>query len=94
MNMALSDLWMFTGEMFNHSSFEKELNEVYNGIDPSLVHNDWDARINKVFSEAGLEIPSSKWNQSGGKEGRHTEYMGYILAEMQHLQRAYPNATW
>ncbi|RYZ53931.1 MAG: hypothetical protein EOO14_14870 [Chitinophagaceae bacterium] len=47
-----------------------------------------------VFEEAGLEIPKQSWAQSRGKEGRHTEHLGYLLAEMQYLQRTYPNATW
>lgn len=90
---ALSDQWMFTGEMFNAAPFESA---VLNGLDKNLssMQESWYKKIEAVFSEAGLEIPSSRWMQSGGKEGRHTEYMGYLLSEMQTLQRAYPNATW
>lgn len=88
---ALSDLWMFTGEMF--SSAEYEL------INVSTLKEDWNKKVESVFSEATISSPNGggregAWMQSGGKEGRHTEHLGYLLAEMQYLQRAYPNATW
>jgi ring-1,2-phenylacetyl-CoA epoxidase subunit PaaC len=62
-----------------------------------LIKEDWLRRVQAVFEEATLDTPSSedrKWWQSGGKEGKHTEHLGYLLAEMQYLQRAFPNATW
>lgn len=83
---ALTDMWTFTGEMFMPADYEL--------IDVASLKNDWIKRTEAVFTEAALEIPKQTWMQSGGKEGKHTEHMGYLLAEMQHLQRAYPNATW
>jgi ring-1,2-phenylacetyl-CoA epoxidase subunit PaaC len=83
---ALTDLWMFTGEMFEPAQYEE--------IDVASLKEDWLQKLQNVFAEATLELPKTTWTQSGGKEGKHTEYMGYLLAEMQHLQRAYPNATW
>jgi ring-1,2-phenylacetyl-CoA epoxidase subunit PaaC len=83
---ALDDQWMFTGEMFVPAHYEL--------IDPSSVKDDWIKKTESVFSEAALETPESAWMQSGGKEGRHTEHLGYLLAEMQYLQRTYPNAVW
>jgi ring-1,2-phenylacetyl-CoA epoxidase subunit PaaC len=83
---ALADQWMFTGELFVTATYEL--------IDVALLKDDWMKKVQTVFAEATLQIPAQTWTQSGGKEGRHTEYMGYLLAEMQHLQRAYPNATW
>lgn len=83
---ALADQWMFTGELFSKASYEL--------IDSATIKEDWMKKVAAVFSEAGLDIPKQTWAQAGGKEGRHTEYMGFLLAEMQHLQRAYPNATW
>ncbi len=91
---ALNELWPFTGEMFLPANFDLQAaNEGY-GIDVSLLQNAWMKKVEDVFSEATLEIPKQAWIQSGGKEGRHTEHMGFLLAEMQHLQRTYPNATW
>lgn len=83
---ALADQWMFTGEMFQAAPYES--------IDVAGLKEAWTAKVETVFKEAGLELPKQTWMQSGGKLGRHTEYMGYLLAEMQHLQRAYPNSVW
>jgi ring-1,2-phenylacetyl-CoA epoxidase subunit PaaC len=58
------------------------------------IKNKWEEKIRSVFEEATLPVPENTWMQSGGKEGRHTEYLGFILAEMQFLQRAYPGAEW
>jgi ring-1,2-phenylacetyl-CoA epoxidase subunit PaaC len=85
-NEALKDQWMFTGEMFTSTAYEQ--------IDAASLKEQWIEKVSAVFMEAGLEIPKQSWMQSGGKEGKHTEHMGYLLAEMQFLQRAYPNATW
>ena len=54
----------------------------------------WDSRVASVFSEAGIALPTGTWMQSGGKTGTHSEHLGYILAEMQYMQRAYPGMEW
>jgi ring-1,2-phenylacetyl-CoA epoxidase subunit PaaC len=84
--VALSDLWMFTGEMF--------VPAVYEEIDVATIEEEWLLKMQAVFEAATLELPKTTWTQSGGKDGRHTEHLGYLLAEMQYLQRVYPNATW
>lgn len=86
---ALSDLWMFTGELFAPAAYEKE-----NPFSMEPLKEAWLRKMRSVFEEAGMEIPKQTWAQSGGMEGRHTEHLGYLLAEMQYLQRAFPNATW
>lgn len=91
---ALQDLWPFTGEAFVPAGFETAAVSGGWGTDPTAFRAPWLAQVQAVFSEAGLEVPATGWMQSGGKEGRHTEHLGYILAEMQYLQRAYPNAEW
>ena len=83
---ALGDLWMFTGEMFAPAEYEE--------IDVAILKQDWLQKVQAVFEEALLEMPKGTGLQSGGKLGRHTENMGFLLAEMQYLQRVYPNATW
>jgi len=83
---VLADLWPFTGEMFLAATFE--------AIDVSLLKEAWLQKVQAVFIEATLEMPAETGFQSGGKEGRHTEHLGYLLAEMQYLQRTYPNVTW
>ncbi|WP_347156821.1 1,2-phenylacetyl-CoA epoxidase subunit PaaC [Pontibacter chitinilyticus] len=91
---AVAQLWPYSGEPFKMTATEKAL--FAQGIVPdySLVQQDWDAHVAKVFAEATLPVPQEVWMQSGGKEGRHTEHLGYILAELQYLQRAYPGLEW
>jgi ring-1,2-phenylacetyl-CoA epoxidase subunit PaaC len=72
--------WRFTDELFA-------------GEDAAL-RPAWDARLNAVLSEAGLARPKQVRGITGGREGRHSEHLGHILAEMQYLQRAYPDAVW
>jgi ring-1,2-phenylacetyl-CoA epoxidase subunit PaaC len=94
MNMALSNLWPFTGELFQPADYEKEAVLQGTSVLPDSLKQEWMDRVQNVFTEAGLEIPKTSWFQQGGKAGRHTEYMGFLLAEMQFLQRAYPNSVW
>lgn len=77
---AIDALWMFTGEMFE-------------GL-PDSVRPTWDDTVDQILVRATLTRPQSAYMQSGGRSGRHSEHLGYILAEMQFLQRAYPGATW
>ena len=89
-NNALSELWMFTGELFVSASYEL--------INPSALQEPWMQKVETVFEEASLPSPNGNGLgarlQQGGKEGKHTEYLGYLLTEMQYLQRTYPNSTW
>jgi ring-1,2-phenylacetyl-CoA epoxidase subunit PaaC len=64
------------------------------GPDPASLQAEYRQFTNSVLHEAGLKIPENNWMQSGGKKGVHTEYMGFMLAELQYMQRAYPNMTW
>lgn len=90
LNNALKYLWPFTGELFTAADFEKE-----KGIDLSSIKTNWQQQVQTVFEEATIAMPDMNMvMQSGGKQGVHTEYMGFILAEMQYLQRIYPNAEW
>lgn len=83
---ALDELWNYTGELFMSSTYEL--------IDVDLIKDDWNKKISAIFSEATLTVPTNNWAHKGGKEGIHTEHLGYILAEMQFLQRAYPGCEW
>lgn len=95
---ALGELWMFTGEMFLPADYEQQATEAAFGTDPSSFREEWMQKVEEVFAEATLAIPApgkgKPWTQSGGKGGIHTEHMGYLLAEMQYLQRTYPNSVW
>ena len=84
---ALAALWMYTGEMF-------ELAEVGAAPNFATLRAAWDETVDRLLAEARLKRPEDGWMQSGGRRGRHSEHLGYILAELQFLQRAYPGATW
>lgn len=94
MQIAVDDLWMWTGEMFEQSEEESALFEQEIFFDAPSLKEPWMARVKEVLSEATLQTPTDEWMQTGGKTGVHTENLGFILAEMQFLQRAYPDATW
>ncbi|MGV3656511.1 MAG: 1,2-phenylacetyl-CoA epoxidase subunit PaaC [Chitinophagaceae bacterium] len=92
---AMEAVWMFAGEMFNAEPFEQEAAREGFGVDVTTTLKEaWTQKVATVFSEAMLEIPKNTWAQSGGKKGIHTEHLGFLLAEMQYLQRTYPNAVW
>jgi ring-1,2-phenylacetyl-CoA epoxidase subunit PaaC len=93
-NKALEELWMFTGELFIPVGFEQQAAIEGYGIDVSSLKEAWMNKVAAIFEEATLTVPNNTWAQSGGKEGKHTEHLGYLLAEMQSLQRTYPNAVW
>lgn len=83
---ALADQWMFTGEMLIPTAYEL--------VDVSSIKEEWTKKVESVFQQATLEVPKQSWMQTGGKEGKHTEHLGYLLTELQYLQRVYPNAQW
>tara|TARA_B100000676_G_scaffold305406_1_gene359548 strand:- start:920 stop:1672 length:753 start_codon:yes stop_codon:yes gene_type:complete len=90
---SVQQLWPYTGELFETDDTLSAL--AAQGVVPlSGDDSDWRALLTEVFAEATLELPEAGWAQSGGIHGRHTEHLGFLLAEMQFLQRAYPGATW
>lgn len=91
---ALDDLWMYTGEFFRPAGFETDLVATGISVDPVAFEPAWKQHVQVVFRDALLEVPVSPAFQEGGKSGRHSEHLGYILAELQFMQRAYPGATW
>ena len=86
---AIEELWRYTGEFFVPADFEKDAE-----IDFASLKEDWSKKVNTVFAEATLPVPENTFMQTGGKTGIHTEHLGYILTELQYLQRAYPGAEW
>jgi len=94
MNNALDELWKFTGELHTAATYELETAAKAISPDLSTLQPLWKEKVKEVFDEAGITYPPSVWMQTGGKEGRHTEHLGYVLAEMQFLQRAYPGCEW
>ena len=91
---ALDALWRFTGEMFLTDDVDGRL--VGAGLipDPGPVEAQWRAQVTGVLERATLTIPPTGYMQRGGRQGRHTEHLGVMLAEMQILQRSFPGAKW
>ena len=91
---ALDDLWTFTGELF--ATDEVDVMLLKTGVAPDMapIKAAFDATVNAVLSEATLKRPADGFMASGARQGKHSEYFGHLLAEMQYLQRAYPGAQW
>lgn len=91
---ALNQLWPYTGELTEPADYEIALGKENIILDFISIKDNWTNHIRRVLEEATLTMPVNGWMQSGGKNGKHTEHLGYLLAEMQYLQRAYPAAEW
>lgn len=92
---ALNELWSFTNEFFVPSPVEQAAFEAGIAPDVASLREGWDKMVNDVLERATLTRPDdSQWMQSGGKQGLHSEHLGYMLAEMQYLQRSYPGLQW
>jgi ring-1,2-phenylacetyl-CoA epoxidase subunit PaaC len=91
---SVQHLWMYTGEMFNTDALDDAMRKEWDGPDLSLLKERWQAEVADMLSEATIPLPQGEWSAEGGKQGRHTEHFGYLIAEMQHLQRAHPGLSW
>ena len=91
---AVDELWRFTGELFDQDAPEREL--VANGVavDTRALEADWNQTITATMSKISIEIPKDELQVTGGREGKHTEFLGFLLSELQFLQRAYPGLEW
>lgn len=94
MQQSVDDLWMYTGELFEADGVDRAMTDARIGPDLTALRETWLAHVREVFAEATLTLPAETWMQRGGKQGVHTEKLGFLLAEMQHLPRAYPDARW
>jgi len=94
MQTAVDDLWMYTGELFETDEVDQVMMREGLGADLATLHEPWLGLVRATAEEATLILPQPGWAQRGGKRGIHSEHLGYILADLQFLQRAYPNATW
>jgi ring-1,2-phenylacetyl-CoA epoxidase subunit PaaC len=80
--------------MFSADEVDNLMHDAGIGVNLAKIKMEWHKNIAEVLDSATLIKPENDFVQLGGKQGRHTEYMGYILAEMQYMQRAYPNCEW
>jgi ring-1,2-phenylacetyl-CoA epoxidase subunit PaaC len=91
---AVENLWEYTAGMFAETPGEEDLAKL--GIVPNSknLHEKWSKNISEDFQTFGLQIPESDFMQKGSRTGYHTEYFGFILCELQYMQRTYPNCAW
>lgn len=94
MQSSLDELWPYTGELFTMDTVDRTLLCEGVAADLAMVRREWEEHLSRTLEAATLERPQDGWMQEGGKQGRHTEHLGYILAEMQFLPRTYPDACW
>lgn len=91
---SLNDLWSFTGEFFNVDESTQAMSDEGVAPDYGQIKSSWHEKVAEVLEIATLTKPEDGWMQSGGRVGEHTEFMGYLLAELQHMPRSYPDAKW
>jgi ring-1,2-phenylacetyl-CoA epoxidase subunit PaaC len=94
MTAALAEVWPFTYELFESDDVTREVAASGAGVDPSTLRDAWMETVTGVLRAATLDVPETIWRPTGGRTGRHTEALSYLLAEMQVLHRAHPGATW
>ena len=98
MQAAIDALWMYTGEMFAVDATERALVDAGIAADAAALEPHWRSAVQGTFDEATLAVPTDSWMQGtrerGGKQGVHTEHLSHMLAVMQSLPRAHPNAQW
>jgi ring-1,2-phenylacetyl-CoA epoxidase subunit PaaC len=91
---ALNDLWIYTDELFHQTEADKAMVTEGIGVDVTLLKANYYLKVSAILEEATLQTPQIEYFQKGGKLGIHSEHMGYILTELQYMQRTYPNMTW
>ena len=91
---AVAELMPFTPELFAADDIDRAMQEQGIGADPDAVETAWNEEVDRVFGAAMLERPQISFTRGGGRRGLHSEHMGYLLAEMQSVQRAYPGLEW
>jgi ring-1,2-phenylacetyl-CoA epoxidase subunit PaaC len=94
MQAALDFLWPYTGEMFVADALDEELAASGLAPEPGSLKSPWREHVAHTLASATLKAPEKSYVQKGGRRGVHSEHLGFILAEMQFLQRAYPGACW
>lgn len=94
MEQAIDLLWPYTNEFFVAAPWQVQAVQEELIADPALFRVNWMQQITDTLQQAQLTVPSTAHQISGGKTGTHTEHLGYLLAEMQYLQRTYPQSDW
>ncbi|MFC3722317.1 1,2-phenylacetyl-CoA epoxidase subunit PaaC [Neoaquamicrobium sediminum] len=94
MKAAVEALAPYVDELFETDAVSEAVSKAGIAPAPASLRSSFDSTVQRVFAEAFLDMPETAWPQTGGRQGRHGEAMGYLLAELQHIQRTYPGAVW
>jgi len=94
MQHAIDSLWTYTDELFHQTDADNEMVKEGKGVDVTKLKSTYYREVTDILEEATLQVPESKWFQKGGKQGIHTEHLGYLLSDLQYMQRTYPNMEW
>ncbi len=87
-------LWSFTGELFLPTEAESFAHHAGISPDVATLKDKWTVEVSAILQEATINLPTNNWMQKGGKTGQHSEHLGYILSDLQFMQRAYPGMEW
>jgi ring-1,2-phenylacetyl-CoA epoxidase subunit PaaC len=91
---SVDALWRYTGELFAADDVDREFAEAFGGPDLETLQQRWEKDIAAILKQATLQMPDDGYMAAGGKDGKHSEHLGYMIAEMQYLQRTHPGANW
>lgn len=94
MQAAVDRLWRYTGEMFLDDDVDESVADAGIGVHPRSLHPVWEATVDEILTRANLARPTDDYQRAGGRQGFHAEELGHLLAEMQWMQRAYPEMKW
>ena len=91
---AIDSLWTYTDELFHQTEADIAMVDQGIGVDVTKLKDLYYSKVSEVLQEATITVPESKWFQKGGKHGIHTEHLGFLLSDLQYMQRTYPNMEW
>ena len=94
MQQSLDELWRFTGELFDRDAVDDAVAAQGIVVDHAALKARWDTIVDDVLTRATLTRPADGPVRRGGRQGRHTEALGHMLAEMQIVARSHPGASW
>ena len=94
MQNAIDDLWTYTDELFHQTEADEAMIKKGIGVNVAKLKEAYYKQVEELLEEATLKVPDLNYFQKGGKQGIHTEHMGYLLADLQYMQRTYPNMEW
>lgn len=94
MQEAIDHMWPYVAELFDMTKAAQALLEANISVDVADLKQPYMEEVADLLAVAQLQLPDNPYAKKGGKQGRHTEHMGYLLAELQYMQRTYPNMSW